>query len=519
MSNLDVIKESIQYEQLIKQSSSNIVLKDEYLIPDTHPDVEEILCIESKPIILSKEIIGDKVVIEGKIEYTAMYLSKEDGNSVNSVSYTQKFSNNIDLNSGEHKIICEADSKIEHIEAAIMNERKIAIQGILTLNWELYKEKEVEFVIDIEGNDKVQIQKKIETINKVHANDEIDMTGKSIIRIGMDKPQINKLLKCGFLLHKKEVKISDNRIYLGCYCKINILYKGDNNEVVCIDDDIYMSKEEEIEGITNEMTSDIFIKLVDDEIMLEEDDLGEVRIINTEIAAKAQIKIASNEKIEIIKDAYSPEELIELKQSEYSIGMIQGNKITDTVVKDTIQLGEGELRPEQIISTDAVSIITDKEVKKDRVEIEGIIKAGILYKTSDSDKYLANTQGEIPFSAMIEITGANEGMDVIVKSTIDNIETLIEGSSISVKATIALNAKVLYEEKKIFISDVTEIEGEKPTKNASIIIYAVGEGDNLWGLAKKFNTTIDELVKINSIENPDYLEIGQKLIIPGRAKF
>ncbi|MFR1927033.1 MAG: hypothetical protein ACLS2V_13620 [Clostridium paraputrificum] len=35
MSDIDVIKENVQFEQLITENSSNIVLKDEYLIPDT----------------------------------------------------------------------------------------------------------------------------------------------------------------------------------------------------------------------------------------------------------------------------------------------------------------------------------------------------------------------------------------------------------------------------------------------------------------------------------------------------
>lgn len=38
-------------------------------------------------------------------------------------------------------------------------------------------------------------------------------------------------------------------------------------------------------------------------------------------------------------------------------------------------------------------------------------------------------------------------------------------------------------------------------------------------ISKKYNTTVDAIVKMNSIENPDSIEIGDKLIIPGRAIF
>ena len=44
------------------------------------------------------------------------------------------------------------------------------------------------------------------------------------------------------------------------------------------------------------------------------------------------------------------------------------------------------------------------------------------------------------------------------------------------------------------------------------IIYSQSE-DILWNLAKKFNATLDDIVKINDIENPDLIYPGQKLLI------
>lgn len=520
MSSIDVIKENVQFEQLVREGSSNIILKDEYLIPDTHPDVEEILCIQARPVITSKDIVGDKVALEGKVEYTVMYLAKEDEMIANSVDYTQKFTTNIDLKQGEHNIICEVELKIEHIEAMIMNERKIAIQGILSIEWEILKNKEFEFVKDIEGNSDVQVLKKAESIDKISANKETQIEGKSIMRVGMDKPQIGKILNSSALLHKKEIKIVDDKVYIGCYCRINILYKGDESkDIFCLEDDVYVSKEEEIEGITSEMMPSANFDIVENQISLEEDDLGEVRIINNEFIINVDIKIFSKEEIDTIKDAYSPKAMVDVKKEQYEVGMIQGSNMTETIVKDGIQLKENDLKPEQIISTNGTVILTDKEVKKDRVEVEGVIKIDILYKTTDDNKYLSDIKAEIPFTTAVDISGAQEGMKSIVKSALENIEAFLESNSISVKSTISLNTKVFYETQKEFISDIIEQEGEKPEKDASIIIYVVGDGDCLWELAKKYNTTIDELIKINSIEDPNYIEPGGKLIIPGRAKF
>lgn len=520
MSEIDVIKENVQFEQLLRENNSNTVLKEEYLIPDTHPDVQEILTVEARAIISNKETVGDKIVLEGRVEYTVLYLAREEGLVANSVNYTQKFTSNIDLNQGEHRVICEVECKVEHIEAAIMNERKISIQGIFSIEWELYKSTEFEFVKDIEGTDEVEILKKIETINRISASDEVELTGKSMIRVGMDKPQINKILRCSLLLHKKEIKIAEDKIYLGCYCKLNILYKGDESkDIISLQDDIYLSKEEECNGVTAEMMPSVSYEILNNDLMLEEDDLGEARIINTEFVIKANIKVFSKENIDAIEDAYSPKFLIGLRKDEYEVGIIQGANSSETIVKDTIQLKENNLKAEQIICANATVILTDKEVMTDKVLVEGIIKVDILYKTTDEDKYLANVKSEIPFSSIVDVNGANEGMKAIVRVNLENIDASIEGNSIAVKATLTITAKICYEINKEFISDVVEEDGDKPEKKASITIYVVGNGDTLWGLAKKYNTTVAELVKINNIENPDYIEVGEKIIIPGRAIF
>ena len=89
----------------------------------------------------------------------------------------------------------------------------------------------------------------------------------------------------------------------------------------------------------------------------------------------------------------------------------------------------------------------------------------------------------------------------------------------SMSFTISVGAKLSYEVNKEFISDVIELDEEPKKKKASITIYVVTKGDTLWSLAKKYNTTVDAIVKMNSIENPDSIEIGDKLIIPGRAIF
>jgi LysM repeat protein len=49
-------------------------------------------------------------------------------------------------------------------------------------------------------------------------------------------------------------------------------------------------------------------------------------------------------------------------------------------------------------------------------------------------------------------------------------------------------------------------------------IYTVKKGDNPVAIARKFHVNYDELLKLNKIEDPKKLKIGQKLKIPAKAK-
>ena len=52
---------------------------------------------------------------------------------------------------------------------------------------------------------------------------------------------------------------------------------------------------------------------------------------------------------------------------------------------------------------------------------------------------------------------------------------------------------------------------------ATPFLYTVRPGDTLGKIAEQFGVSIDELVALNNIEDPDWLEPGIQLIIPARA--
>lgn len=519
MSQIDVIRESVEYEQLLREDSSELTLRGEFLIPDTHPDVQEIISVDAKTIITGKETLGDRILIEGTIEYSVLYLAREEeGLVVNSVTYNDKFNNYIEALDSEHRVSCEANCIIEHIEGKIINERKVAIEGAMSIKSQCYKNSQLDFLKDVTGLKDVQILKSKEVIDKIAAKKEFDLSGKGTLVIGMDKPQVGKILKVSLNLHKKDVKLYEDKVGASCFCKVDLLYRAaDGRELVAIEDDIYLNREEEVVGVTSEMAVYSDFNIINNEVNVREDDLGEARNIDLDLLTRVDLKVVQKEEVDLIKDAYSPSTKIELNNDEAQIGIVQGQEMGEVIVKDNISIEENKPEPMSIISTKGNVLIKDNKVMSGKVFVEGVLKVEVIYKTDDVEKEVAKICGEIPFKTSLDIPNVLENMKGIVSAFIENIQASIEGKTIAIKATVTTIAKAIYNAAKKWVSALETIEGEVQQKVASIIIYVIQVGDTLWSLAKKYSTTVMDLIKLNNLDEKETLKPGCKLLIPGRA--
>lgn len=74
----------------------------------------------------------------------------------------------------------------------------------------------------------------------------------------------------------------------------------------------------------------------------------------------------------------------------------------------------------------------------------------------------------------------------------------------------------------ILLSDITEIpqtEGEEEQNKSERIIYTVQPGNTLWEISRRYGVTISEIVKLNGISNPNLIFPGENLTIITNTNF
>jgi len=515
---MELVRENIECEQLLGENSIDTVVRADYVVPDTHPDVVEILMLDAKPCIVNKEVMQDKVFIEGQVEYNIMYLAKEeDKYGIYNITYASKFSNTIDVLGAGNRMQCEAECYVEHMEKMIINERKIGVEGIIKLKCEVYKNYEFQIVKDVIGVQDMQLLKNPGTIDKIVGTVGQDLIAKSHIEIPKDKPQIGAVIKCDIMLHKREVRVYEGKVQASAFARVELLYRGkDSREVSFIEDDVFINKEADVDGVdsTMECFSDFRVDAMN--VDIKEDDLGENRIVDLEAVVKANTKVMSKNEMDMIEDAYSPTMMLDMAKKNYELNVMHGYSSNEAIVKGNIEMAPGMPKPQEVVMVTGKVSITDKKIVEDKVVIEGLLNVEVMYRVDD-EKYLETAVEEMPFASTIEIPGAKIDMHSVTKAALENIEAVLEGNSIAIKGVVNVTARVNYLTNKEFLVDIVPQEGELPKKMASVTIYVVQSGDTLWKIAKRYYTTVEALTKVNELDDFSPLRHGQKLIIPGRA--
>ena len=69
----------------------------------------------------------------------------------------------------------------------------------------------------------------------------------------------------------------------------------------------------------------------------------------------------------------------------------------------------------------------------------------------------------------------------------------------------------VFDANKIMSDRISLKKGNKEKKEDYVKYHVIERGDTLSEIAIKYNTTVDKLVSLNNIENPDLIYAGDKL--------
>lgn len=120
------------------------------------------------------------------------------------------------------------------------------------------------------------------------------------------------------------------------------------------------------------------------------------------------------------------------------------------------------------------------------------------------------------FEAQSDLIEANNNVDTDLTVEQDNFVIVSDGN---IEANITMQFNIgISKTEKISIIDDLEVKECRQNNIYSMIIYFVKPGDTLWKIAKKFRSTVEDIARVNGIEDENKIYVGQQLYIPKYIK-
>ena len=143
---------------------------------------------------------------------------------------------------------------------------------------------------------------------------------------------------------------------------------------------------------------------------------------------------------------------------------------------------------------------------------EGELELNFIF-TDNSSVGINTKKVSIAFEQSIDDIANMENCKIDTQIEINSQEFINQSGVVSVNVDLSFETNIYRNSAIPVISNIT-MEEEENQEDYSVVIYVVKSGDTLWKIAKRFGSTVDDIVRVNGMERPDKINVGEKIYIP-----
>lgn len=502
---INTTKETLNVNKVICEKKEMINIQGNMIVPDSKPDILNMITTSGNVCIYKKEIMDGKIRLDGNVLTYIMYLADGDRDNIRGLNTGLDFSETINIPELETGMNVDVMPTVKFIECKVLNGRKIAIKVTLEVAMKVHSKDSIEIVTDL-NDENIQVLSQNMKVNSLLGDGSTKAFVKENISIS-STDNLAEILNIQTALVDKDIKISYNKILAKSEVEIKIAYLTEDGRICKTQTrlplvgfvDMPNIKEENI-CETSYMVRNVIVKpnaIEEHSVYIE---------IEVEIACMAY----EEKEIRTIQDMYCPGEKMEFDK-------MMVNTITDKQCKRSMcnireKVNIPELENGTIVDVGINPIINKENKINGKVVFEGEMELNFIF-TDNSAVGINTKKVSIPFEQTVEGLDNTESCKMDTKIEVNSQEFLNQAGVVASNIDLNFETDAFRTAAIPVINNITSTPLEE-LEDYSVIIYVVKAGDTLWKIAKRFGSTVDDIVRVNGIENPNRLSIGEKIYIP-----
>ncbi len=517
--DIQLRKETVTINETLMHDTMQVLVQNDIIVPDIKSDMSKILQIDSCAMVEKVEVGDRRANINGSLALTILYVPEGDEKPVCSINTSVPFealAENSMISIGSH---CMVRADAYHVEFSMLNSRKLSVKVIVELDIRCIRENNVELVCDVSAD--VPIEKQSQDFwiyNLVNAsNTKIGV--RETLDFPSGKPNAASVLKTDAKICNKDMRLVSGKIVVKGSILLCSLYVSEDNNIEFMEHEIPFTEVLDADGANENCMCELELNICRTDFALRADTNGNMRLLDVDIIIDADANVSENTSMSALCDCFCSEKKLMCETKPFSFDVLCGKGQTSQALRASINLPENAPELVSIYNLVSKPYITDVKLSSGKAMVAGSVDCYILYLSNSDHTPISTQKAQIDFEIPIEIDSLDEGMDcdITVEIAHQSYNITMTGE-IEVRVSLVFEAKAICKNNSMLCVNVLANDDETLDTRHGIIVYFVRHGDTLWKIGKKYNVSPQLIAQINHLENPDILNVGQRLLIPNMVR-
>lgn len=490
---------SLKHEdyKFLNTSSENTVeesLEAELSLPEYMPEILRIIKSTADTKINSCHLAGERVTVDGVCDLRMIYTAEDGG--IYTFSQSRPFTRHCEKT--EFNSCCDATAiaKTAYVNCRATGTKRAEIKAGITIKITVSCECSEKLISFVENKGIEQKKLSIRTASLGCCKTKNFSMSDTV---SLDTPG-------AFLISGRAVAVCDeirkisNKVMIKGEAIVDVCYVNAKDKTVAerVKHTMPINQIIEYDGMEESFNGKVCLNVLAVDILPKGEIQGEFTAFDISLGISATATMWEEKEMSLITDAYSVERLLDLKKTSVDI-LDNVDSFSDTYIFE----GGFSANGEGIVSVvDCCGESTNIKTKIDNDEliISGSLSVNAIIK--DSTGSLLSVGKTFDFEYKHKGCYGDKNIICSPDLTIVSLDCFVKDEKdIGVRAQINLFVWVMSSEA---IECVTSLaESDKPLKrklNAITVYFPENDNESLWGIARRYNTTVKAIAEENELE-------------------
>lgn len=475
----------------------------ETIVPDASPDILRLVDTQGKILLKSKTASDGQVTLTGTARLTVLYLP-DGGTGPCRMEVSIPFNIMAEEKRIRTGCLVIAVPRVSGADTRTMNPRKIVTRVEIAVGVKVFSAAAVSLCTGVSAADgAVEQLMESHQLSCIAAVQEKQVSFEDDLNIPAGRPAAEELIHSRVELSCRESKIIGSKLIFKGEAAVQLLYRSAGGGLDAADFTLPFSQIAEVAGVGEDGICTVAMGLTGAEFVLG----GDGRTVSVSLSMLAQALVREERSVELLADTYSTCCPLRVERVPYDYRVCQTEGVGRQMVREIIESG---LPIKSVVDASVTLGRTAQSREGGQLRLSAQVSVTAVCITEENE-YCAVSRG-FEASCAVDVPEeciclfSCESGDLIATPTADGVE---------VRFPLDFPYLCLHSAHAAVVQDVSvenaaeEERGPRP----SIVLRVLEDGERLWDVAKRYGTTIGDIVKANELES-EQPGGGTLLLIP-----